>query len=191
MGMAKECGVTDTVACRQLLMEAGCLVDFGSYIHLRPAVLLQQVNDWSVATETNIKLQSLIKEEADLRSNLSDPLRKLSNWRRLVWSVALAFSGLQMCIIAYLTFHESGVGWDVMEPVSYFIGCYTSLLFFCYLLRYRREHSYVGFDKTIVTPRLRGKYTRDFDWGKYDDLCANLKSLEGQSFHMTQWMKKN
>lgn len=189
--IAKECGVTNIAEAKAHLCEVGSIVDFQEYVHLRPALLLQQQTEWSLDSAIADRLDSLLKEEELMRSSLKEPLRRLSNWRRLVWSCALAFSGMQMCVIAYLTFHEDGVGWDVMEPVSYFIGCYTSLLFFCYLLRYRREHSYVGFDQTVIAPRLRERYAKHFDWRRYDTLCAEIRATEQRAHSMALWMKKN
>ena len=209
--MAAECGVGDSDRARRSLAEAGYIVDFGAYVHLRPALLLSQTGDaldvpaastggggastseeWSLTAGDEAVLAALVAEEAAMREEgLSEPLRRLYKRQRFVWGCALLFCGLQGCVIANLTFTEDGPGWDVMEPVSYFIGCYTSLLFFVFMLRYRAEHSYKVFDQAVVLPKLRTKYAATFDWKRYDALCAKVRAQQALVDRKKAWLRSN
>ncbi len=60
----------------------------------------------------------------------------------------MCFSGAQLGIISRLTFFD--FDWDLMEPVSYFVGQGTSLLFFAWMLAVGREHSYERCDKLLA-----------------------------------------
>ena len=90
----------------------------------------------------------------------------------MVWGGAMLFSGAQLAIISRLTYFD--LDWDIMEPVSYFIGTGTALCFYLYMLWYRREHSYAEFDRTHLPKWLKQRAPAGFDWGAYSAACERL-----------------
>ena len=59
--------------------------------------------------------------------------------RRLLWT-GLAFLMVQWGMLARLTFWE--LSWDVIEPITYFLGSGTTILFYCYFMATREEFAY-------------------------------------------------
>ena len=51
--------------------------------------------------------------------------------RRLLWT-GLVFLMVQWGMLARLTFWE--LSWDVIEPITYFLGSGTTILFYCYFM---------------------------------------------------------
>ncbi|KAK7196752.1 hypothetical protein NESM_000615000 [Novymonas esmeraldas] len=64
------------------------------------------------------------------------------------WATTAVGSGVQMLVLAYLTFQV--YGWDVMEPVTFFVTAATALCAYAYFLYFRREHSYESVDDSFL-----------------------------------------
>ena len=79
--------------------------------------------------------------------------------RNTLWGSALAFSGLQLAMVSRLTFFD--FDWDLMEPVSYFIGQATSLAFFTYMFKYGVEHSYDRADRKLFDATLHAAIAKE------------------------------
>ena len=114
----------------------------------------------------------------DAEAGYREVIAKAARWRRIVWSGALAFSGTQMAIISRLTFFD--LEWDVMEPISYFLGTGTSLLFFAYMLKYGVEHSNSVFYKHQAMRHLLNPKVSAYIEAKkaFDDAVADLERKE-------------
>ena len=89
---------------------------------------------WDIAAAERKDLQKLELELEAARAEYQALVDKAARWRKLVWAGALAFSGTQLAVISRLTYFD--LDWDTMEPISYFLGSGTSLLFFAYMLRH-------------------------------------------------------
>ncbi|EPY40142.1 hypothetical protein AGDE_03786 [Angomonas deanei] len=57
-----------------------------------------------------------------------------------------------MTVLAYLTFLV--YGWDIMEPVTFFITSLTALASYMYFLYFNAEHTYEDVDDHIVETAL-------------------------------------
>ncbi|CAJ1024388.1 Mitochondrial calcium uniporter, putative [Leishmania lindenbergi] len=64
------------------------------------------------------------------------------------WAFTALVSGIQMLVLAYLTFQV--YGWDVMEPVTFFVTTATALCSYAYFLCFRTEHSYESVDDNFL-----------------------------------------
>ncbi|AYU78671.1 Protein of unknown function DUF607 [Leishmania donovani] len=68
--------------------------------------------------------------------------------QREFWAFTALGSGTQMLVLAYLTFQV--YGWDVMEPVTFFVTTATALCSYAYFLYFRAEHSYESVDDSFL-----------------------------------------
>jgi hypothetical protein len=187
--LAKECGVSDPAAARAPLIDSGAVVDLGTHIHLRPAQFLQQTVKWEgPVREAEEDLVSATQTMDAHSSALDGTLQALSRKRKAIWGCALTLSGAQLAIISRLTYFD--LDWDTMEPISYFLGTGTSLVFYLYLLWFRREHSYTDFDHTFVASGLRAKASH-IDWSQYDTDAAHYNSVKLRRTTVGNWMKHN
>lgn len=186
--LATECGVPNVDLARKALIDGGVAVDLGTHVHVKPAQLLRQTLQWEAPVrESEEALAAATKTMDAHASALEGALQQLSRRRKAIWGGALAFSGAQLALISRLTYFD--LDWDTMEPISYFLGTGTSLLFYTYLLWFRREHSYSDVDHTFVSNRLRSK--ADVDWRRYDADAASLQDCKHRHECAVQWMRSN
>lgn len=185
--LLSECHVVDPTAATKALVDAGCIlpIDGGAHYHLRPAQWLHDVTSATSDKDTTAPFSSLsIVEDAQaeceraeaahasIAKDLDGAISKASRWRKCIWGGAMVFSGAQLAIISRLTYVD--LDWDIMEPVSYFLGTGTSLVFFLYVLKYKRDHSYADFDRTMLPARIRKYAPKDFDWDAYEASKENV-----------------
>nr|CCC93257.1 unnamed protein product [Trypanosoma congolense IL3000] len=103
--------------------------------------------------------------------------------RRLFWATASLLSSIQMTVLAYLTFVV--YGWDVMEPICYFITTTTTLCSYAFGLRYKRSYSHEAVDSQIaasVAVEEGGKLKEDAS-GLLDGCgCSAIHDVNKPSF---------
>ncbi len=68
--------------------------------------------------------------------------------------LALGLSA-QLLLFAYWTFIV--YSWDVMEPFTYFVGCFYMILFFGYFVMTRRGQNFGEMDRVILQRVINGK----------------------------------
>ncbi|RNF06770.1 putative calcium uniporter protein, mitochondrial [Trypanosoma rangeli] len=198
-----EIHIENSEEALRLLAEAGTVVPIsdGEGVHLRPLQLVHMHEDLvgaGVATgpsslffieEATRRLEAAQAEEAAMRQELQPAVMRAARWRRRVWGAALCFAGAQLAIISRLTFFD--LDWDIMEPVSYFLGTGTSLFFFGYFLRYGRSHTYRDYDQTMLPKKLKQYAPRDFDWDKYKTFCNKVDAERSTLEKIKAWMKQH
>ncbi|RNF10522.1 putative calcium uniporter protein, mitochondrial [Trypanosoma conorhini] len=196
-----ESHIEDSDEALRLLAEAGTVVPIsgGKEVHLRPLQLVHMYEDLVVAAagpssdffieEATRRLEAAEADAAAMRRELQPAVVRAAKWRRRVWGAALCFTGAQLAVISRLTFFD--LDWDIMEPVSYFLGTGTSLLFFGYFLRHGRSHSYRDYDRTRLPAKLREYAPRDFDWDKYEAICNRVEAERRMLARIKEWMKQH
>lgn len=79
--------------------------------------------------------------------------------RRLLWT-GLAFLMVQWGMLARLTFWE--LSWDVIEPITYFLGSGTTILFYCYfMVRPDQEQAAACAALLALSPKLEQSQVLD------------------------------
>ena len=195
--IASSCNVTDVNQSASALCEAGIIVKLndGGY-HLKPAQLVADMttraegSSWNFEAPLEQVHRSAVDEEQKMRHILEPAIHQASKTRQAIWGCALLFSGAQLAIISRLTYFD--LDWDIMEPVSYFIGTGTALVFYLYMLWYRREHSYTEFDKTHLPKWLKRKAApTGFDWSKYQSICEQVDSTKRAVDEAKEWARQH
>ncbi len=173
--MAAACKVTDVDRAARALAGAGVIVPLADGgFHLRPVQLLAALDGGSFRLEAGLEQEhaAAVANETVRRRALQEAIDRASKLRQSVWAGALLFSGAQLAIISRLTYFD--LDWDIMEPVSYFIGTGTAIVFYLYMLWFRREHSYTEFDATHLPRWVQRHAPKDFDWDAYRVACERV-----------------
>lgn len=168
---ALAAGIDDIPRALQALDAAGVVVDLHDCVHVKPGRLVRHVGHvvarpWDPAAVRRVALQTALNDKAPLDERVRAAAERAAHERKRVWCGALAFAGAQLAVISRLTYFD--LDWDIMEPVSYFLGTGTALLFYGFLLLFRREHTYEAFDEVYLSGRVQRLLRRDgFDFERY------------------------
>jgi len=69
--------------------------------------------------------------------------------------------------------------WDIMEPISYFVGLSTMMIGVLFFVLYRAEFSYRALRDRQRNKTLRKLYiTREFNWKKWNELHQKVESYK-------------
>ncbi|KAA0200638.1 Mitochondrial calcium uniporter, partial [Fasciolopsis buskii] len=98
--------------------------------------------------------------------------------RRLTW-LGLGAMGLQFGLLARLTWWE--YSWDIMEPVTYFVGYGTSMAMYAYYVVTRQDYSFPQvFDREYLKRFYNSAEKVSFDVNRYNELCDQLAELKSE-----------
>jgi hypothetical protein len=103
---------------------------------------------WDPCVTERAALKAAHQELTDLHPAYQALVAKAARRRKTMWGSAVMFGGLQLAAISRLTYFD--LDWDIMEPVSYFLGTGTSIAFFVFMLRYGAECTPNFFDQTHI-----------------------------------------
>ena len=150
------------------LEAAGSIVVMDDIVHCHPPALLLDAKAIATATQDPVDAEHTrafmddwdpcSTERAELRAAKADldaaepafreVVAKAGKRRKMLWGSAVFAGGAQLAIISRLTYFD--LDWDIMEPISYFIGTGTSLAFFAFMLRYGAECTPAFFDSVSL-----------------------------------------
>jgi hypothetical protein len=112
------------------------------------------------AGQVNAELEELEKQKQPLDA------RAARHAGRVMKGI-VAYLVLQAAVVAKLTFY-SRFGWDVMEPVTYFITFGTSLFGLSYFTWNKLEFSYPALAALVARRRAEKLYRKNgFDYGRF------------------------
>jgi hypothetical protein len=159
-------------------------------VHCHPSGLLMDANDvvsaaaqWDPCATERAQLGAVEADLAVAAAAYQRVVSKASRTRKALWGSALAFSGTQLAVVSRLTYFD--LDWDTMEPISYFLGTGTSLLFFMYMLRHGAEHNAHLFDRTSLK-----RYVVRPEVARFMELTAERQRLVAAIDAKTAWMKR-
>ncbi len=97
-----------------------------------------------------------------------------SHTKILVWS-SLAYLVAQSVVVFKLTFF-SRFGWDVMEPICYFITFYTGIAGLLFFQFFRVDYTYPAAFARLLQRRQRAYYEKhDFDIERWEELTEAIE----------------
>lgn len=158
----------------ETLKRAGAVVQVNSnHVYLAPAEVIDAVHLRAGLPRLSRELPKLAADHQRLSSHAAEGVKQNEEKVAAViakqknfWAGAALLSGTQMSILAYLQFQV--FGWDVMEPITYFITTGTALVMYVYFLYFRREHSYESVDgilvPELVARDMKGTQKKVLEW---------------------------
>ncbi|KPI84779.1 hypothetical protein ABL78_6162 [Leptomonas seymouri] len=143
----------DALKCSKMVVEVGdyiyldpqCIVDA---VHLKAGLPL--VSSVSHDLESARRMLALTLAESNKRT--FPAVQKAVRREKEFWALTALGSGIQMLVLSYLTFQV--YGWDVMEPITFFVTTATALCSYAFFLRFRAEHSYDRVDDSLLPYQL-------------------------------------
>jgi hypothetical protein len=122
------------------------------------------------------QLEQLKCELAPLEKKYLKLVEQSSKHRDMMAWGGLSWMSLQFGFLSYLVFWE--YDWDIMEPVTYFVGYGTSLLLFTYFILTRQEYGEVSsHDRYYLNFFHRRARKEDFDVERYNQLKEAVAGL--------------
>ncbi|GBG34326.1 Calcium uniporter protein, mitochondrial [Hondaea fermentalgiana] len=123
--------------------------------------------------DTLVELASMEREKRPLDAQAARHTKR-------VLTVCLLYLLSQAAVIAKLTFF-SRFGWDVMEPITYFITFGTAILGLVFFQYHKIEYSYPALAALLTQRRATKLYVRNgFDISRYTELQSLALKFERQ-----------
>ncbi|KAM7536442.1 hypothetical protein Aperf_G00000085545 [Anoplocephala perfoliata] len=154
--------------------------DFGNV-----RALINRLNTTLSAEDVNAEKEREIKKRiADVQYQLEPFEEKRqalaqaasTRTRRLTW-LGLGAMGLQFGLLARLTWWE--YSWDIMEPVTYFVGYGTTMAMYAYFVVTRQDYNFPSvFDREYLKSFYKGAAAQGFDVDRYNSLRDTLAQLQ-------------
>eukprot|EP01064_Diplonema_japonicum_P024346 TRINITY_DN3489_c0_g1_i5.p1 TRINITY_DN3489_c0_g1~~TRINITY_DN3489_c0_g1_i5.p1 ORF type:complete len:297 (+),score=71.71 TRINITY_DN3489_c0_g1_i5:125-892(+) len=179
-----------------LELSGGVFIDQDT-VYLAPLRLFNEVNKqyglppFDPCPALTAKLEELQKEFEIIAAKKALADSDVAKKRLRIWSVVSCLSGLQMCGFAFLTFPSlSGdycLGWDVIEPISFFIMQAYVVSWFAYFFYTKREHSLMAWDERQFYKMSKRAYEkRSVDIVRWAELKTEIKKLDlkRREFHI-------
>eukprot|EP00754_Rhynchopus_humris_P006097 Rhum_TRINITY_DN12983_c0_g2::Rhum_TRINITY_DN12983_c0_g2_i2::g.55966::m.55966/K20858/MCU; calcium uniporter protein, mitochondrial len=173
------------------LDDSGAVHVSGGAIHLYPSRMLDAVNAKlglpaaDPCPEVTRLLAVLTPEFEALDEAKTKADLEVAQARLRFWSVCAVGTAVQMAGFSYLTFPtlsgEACMGWDDIEPISFFVTQGYICMWFLYFYMTRREHTLVAFDEQrMYKMSLRSYERRKVNIHRWAELRQELADLNGQ-----------
>lgn len=121
------------------------------------------------------KLQLELKPMEDLKAEIDRKSAQRTNF--VVWG-GLGYMALQFGLLARLTWWE--YSWDIMEPVTYFVGYGTAMACYAYFVLTRQEFLYPDArDRQFLLFFHKLSKRKIFDIKRYNEIKDAINQIEG------------
>ncbi|KAG5506201.1 hypothetical protein GH5_05886 [Leishmania sp. Ghana 2012 LV757] len=149
--------MTDAEAVKYVdaLKRANMIVEVDDYVYTDVKAVIDAVHLKSglplvsVTSERVVNLYHTLSESLNAFNREASPgVERAVRLEKEFWAFTALGSGTQMLVLAYLTFQV--YGWDVMEPVTFFVTTATALCAYAYFLYFRTEPSYESVDDKFL-----------------------------------------
>jgi hypothetical protein len=170
----------ETATRIKLLEECGAVLILEDMVYLHPrdvttAVLrvLPGVPS-KVYGVTDADLQAMTAEFETMKERYQIAQRRAESRSRTIVSSGLILLCLQLATFVRLTYYE--FSWDVMEPLSYFVGLGNAIMVYVYYLWNRRDFSFETWHKSLMGTYAASDLKRSgFDLERYTALSKRLR----------------
>lgn len=147
-----------------------------SICHLYNALNIEQ---HQLAQELDLKkkLEELQKEIAPLERIKKDLDASAYRHTRVMTWTGLGLMGIQFGFLARLTWFE--YSWDIMEPVTYFVGYGTAIACYAYYLLTNQEYILPQVrDREYLFSMHRGANRKNLDMKRYNELKDAIAQMD-------------
>lgn len=178
--MIQDSGAADTVKDAEqtcyALSNSGQVLLYQDKAYLRPAevaeMVLQALPDTTKDLEQKL---SVLHQELQPLEALKADVDKYAHARSnmLLWGGLAGVMGV-WAVCFRLTFWE--LSWDVMEPITYFIGSGTGIAFYLYFLITQREFAYREWKNQMMTNlQVEGYKKKHLDLTRYQKIKKDIE----------------
>lgn len=162
------------------LQKAGVIIKLDDVVYTNPGQLTRDVLAVLPGVPSyvyGVSDAELVSLEADLAAQEAEvsAAAAKARWRsNVVVGSGLALMCTQLVVFMRLTYVE--LSWDVMEPISYFVGAFNAILVYIYFMVYQRDFSFNDW-----TSRMQRSYTKSavskkgIDWERYKKIARKLR----------------
>ncbi|KAK9839321.1 hypothetical protein WJX81_008000 [Elliptochloris bilobata] len=163
----------------EALRAAGVVVRVGGIVFLRPDEVAETI--LKALPDTEQEVEARLRELRLELTPLVEQKRRIDGrvqrrTRTYLW-MGLGFLIMQWGMLARLTFWE--LSWDVIEPITYFLGSGTTILFYCYFMATREEFAYNKGVSWLERTFQEDKYKEHgFDLRRYERLQRDVRRYE-------------
>jgi len=176
-GDTKESEVAE--ACRTL-QAAGVIIRLEDVVYLHPSELTRDVLralptvPSSVFGVTEEEMRELEAELVAMHAEIEKAAASARFNSNTIVGAGLLLLCTQLAVFVRLTYVE--LSWDVMEPLSYFVGVGNAILVYIYFMVYKRDFTF-GDWSTRLHDHFRWKNIRlrGIDHGRYTQLLRKLR----------------
>jgi len=115
------------------------------------------------------QLSSISKEYTALNENklLYDDIARRSAKRTM--RLLFAYICIQFGVLGHMVWYD--FNWDIMEPISYFVGLGTTIGAYWYFILFKQDYTYDVLEAREMLKKLRKLYIRnEFDWPRWNTL---------------------
>lgn len=170
----------ETAEKLQLLQDSGMILVLEDLVYLRPREVTSAVLRALPGVPSKVygmkqnELEEMQQEFEALRNNYDQAQRRAESRSRMIISSGLVLLCCQLAMFVRLTYYE--FSWDVMEPISYFVGLSNAIMAYSYYLWNRRDFTFESWQR-----QLEGKYSEDilrsrgFNLERYIILARRLR----------------
>ncbi|KAH8863801.1 Calcium uniporter protein [Schistosoma japonicum] len=156
----------DLANARELITNLANALHVDEFYAQKLSQLEKCIEDVNLQLEPFEKEKLLIAEQAAQRT------------RWLTW-LGLGAMGVQFGLLARLTWWE--YSWDIMEPVTYFVGYGTSMAMYAYYVITRQDYTLPQvFDREYLKSFYRSADKTSFDVQRYNELRDELAHLKSE-----------
>ncbi|BHF75465.1 hypothetical protein SprV_0501856100 [Sparganum proliferum] len=163
LNLPKDVSASEINHIRTLIGQLNCALNADDVYAERERELRRCIDDITMQLEPFEQKRSQLAAMAAERT------------RRLTW-IGLGAMGLQFGLLARLTWWE--YSWDIMEPVTYFVGYGTTMAMYAYYVVTRQDYSFPQvFDREYLKVFYKKATEKGFDVERYNQLCDKLAAL--------------
>nr|CAH8871700.1 unnamed protein product [Trichobilharzia regenti] len=156
----------DIADARQLVVKLASAFHIDEFYAQKQHQLEKCIEDVILQLEPFEQQKSVIATQAAQRT------------RRLTW-LGLGAMGVQFGLLARLTWWE--YSWDIMEPVTYFVGYATSMAMYAYYVITRQDYTLPQvFDREYLKSFYKSADKLSFDVERYNELRDQLAHLKSE-----------
>ncbi|CAH8611049.1 unnamed protein product [Heterobilharzia americana] len=156
----------DLADARQLVTKLASVFHIDEFYAQKQQQLEKCIEDVHLQLEPFEQKKSVIAAQAAQRT------------RRLTW-LGLGAMGIQFGLLARLTWWE--YSWDIMEPVTYFVGYGTSMAMYAYYVVTRQDYTLPQvFDREYLKSFYKSADKTSFDVERYNELRDQLAQLKSE-----------
>uniref|UniRef100_A0A1I8GPK2 Calcium uniporter protein n=2 Tax=Macrostomum lignano TaxID=282301 RepID=A0A1I8GPK2_9PLAT len=126
--------------------------------------LMQQLQDLQLQLEPMEAIRGQLAEKASRRTRI------------LTW-LSLSYMGVQFGVLARLTWWE--YSWDIMEPVTYFVGYGTAIACYAYYVLTKQEYTFPAvWDREYLKKFYKDADKSSFNVEQYNELRQRINDVQ-------------